>query len=190
MTDQKPRKARPNRITPTRVQKLLESIAGGQYLDASARLAGVDPSTVYSWVRHGKAEMEGADTEDPELVVAEWLDQFSDDFKGDNPMWIMDPPDGFKPDRWIYALFLHRYEKARAVAEASALANIRAAARAGNWQADAWYLERTRPEKYGRRIVAEHKGTEDGPAIKMQTVDSEQLMTRLTALAEAAKGEK
>lgn len=186
MTDKQRRP--PRRINPRRIQTLLESIAGGQFIDVSSRMAGVDPSTVYSWVRQGKAAIENSDHEDAETVIAEWLDGHKDDFKADNPMWIMDPPEGFDADKWVYALFSHRFEKAKVIAEAAALTNIRKAARAGSWQADAWYLERTRPEKYGRKIV-EHKGAEEGAPIKIETVDPEALMSKVAALA-AKQGEK
>lgn len=179
---------RPSRISPARIQRFLESIAGGQYIDVSARMAGINPSTVHRWETYGREQVIAV--EEGDSVIAEWLDGFKDDFKADNPMWVMDPPEGFEPDRWIYALFLHRFEKAKAVAEAAALGNIRAAARAGSWQADAWYLERTRPDKYGRKIVAEHQGSASGPPVKVETVDPEALMNKLAGLAAQLGEEK
>lgn len=177
----------PSQINPQRIQRLLEAVAAGNYIDASARMASLNPSTVYTWARHGKAAIDAAAefVDDPEQVIADWLDQFPDNFKADNLMWIMEPPEGFEHKRWIHALFYCRFEKAKSVAEVAALQNIIAAGRSGNWQASAWFLERTRPDKYGRKIV-EHQGSETGPAVKVQTVDSETLFERISALA---KGE-
>lgn len=47
--------------------------------------------------------------------------------------------------------FLEAVEKARGEAEARAVAIVTRAAMDGTWQAAAWYLERTQPDRYGRR---------------------------------------
>ena len=51
-----------------------------------------------------------------------------------------------------YVAFLVAVEKARSAAEADALKEIKGAMRE-NWQAAAWYLERTRPDRWGRRLT-------------------------------------
>lgn len=50
-----------------------------------------------------------------------------------------------------YVEFLEAVEKARADAVVANLALVRKAAQRGSWQAAAWWLERTRPDKFGRR---------------------------------------
>lgn len=50
-----------------------------------------------------------------------------------------------------YVAFKESLEKARADAEVAALAKIQKAASEGAWQASAWYLERSWPERWGRR---------------------------------------
>lgn len=47
--------------------------------------------------------------------------------------------------------FAASVKKARAKARISALERIAKAGRSGNWQADAWFLERSDPESWGRR---------------------------------------
>lgn len=47
--------------------------------------------------------------------------------------------------------FLEAVEKSRGEAEARAVAIVTRAAMDGTWQAAAWYLERTQPDRYGRR---------------------------------------
>lgn len=47
--------------------------------------------------------------------------------------------------------FRDTIEKAEADAEVRAVAQIATAAQAGTWQAAAWWLERRRPDDYGRR---------------------------------------
>lgn len=55
--------------------------------------------------------------------------------------------------RWIdrYATFATAIEKAEAEAEASHVANIKAAAASGSWTASAWWLERRRNEDWGKK---------------------------------------
>ena len=47
--------------------------------------------------------------------------------------------------------FLERVKKAEADAEVRMVAQVARAAQEGTWQAAAWWLERRRPEDYGRR---------------------------------------
>jgi hypothetical protein len=55
--------------------------------------------------------------------------------------------------RWIerFVHFAAAIEKAEADAEVRHVANIARAAQEGTWQASAWWLERRRPDDYGRR---------------------------------------
>lgn len=68
--------------------------------------------------------------------------------------------------------FLLAVEKARAQAVVFNLAMIRRAATGGTWQAAAWWLERTRPQQYGRRVGVEHSG---GVAYRPAPVDLSKL---------------
>lgn len=47
--------------------------------------------------------------------------------------------------------FSEAVEKAEAQAMSDRIARIQAAAKTGNWQADAWWLERRHPNDFGRR---------------------------------------
>ncbi|MBE3576893.1 MAG: hypothetical protein IMX00_04305 [Limnochordales bacterium] len=53
----------------------------------------------------------------------------------------------------IYFQFVQDLKRAEAFAEAERIKRIREAAKEGNWQADAWWLERRYPERWGRRAV-------------------------------------
>lgn len=61
--------------------------------------------------------------------------------------------------------FLEAVEKARAQAEVRSVALIQNAANGGTWQAAAWWLERSKPTKWGRqaKITQEISGPEGGP---------------------------
>jgi hypothetical protein len=60
-----------------------------------------------------------------------------------------------------YRAFREAVEQARASARVEAVLVIKQAARAGQWQASAWFLERTEPGKWGRkdRVTLEGDGT-------------------------------
>ncbi len=51
-----------------------------------------------------------------------------------------------------YTEFRDAVEKARAEAEARKLSVIHTAAESGIWQAAAWFLERSFPKRWGRRV--------------------------------------
>jgi len=48
-------------------------------------------------------------------------------------------------------------QKSMVNSEYEHLQSIHSAAQFGQWQASAWYLERTRPDKYGRRDIVRHE---------------------------------
>ena len=82
-----------------------------------------------------------------------------------------------EPDT-IYADFLDAVEKARARPEAEALEAIHVAWRDGTWQAAAWFLERSHPQKYGRINRTEISGPEGEP-IKVDTNVKQVLLEKL-----------
>lgn len=92
---------RPTKYTEQRVERILQAIRDGNYMETAARLAGIAPSTLY-----------------------EWRNEFPD--------------------------FSEAVETARAEAEERNIATIQAAA-PQQWQAAAWWLERSFPDRYGRR---------------------------------------
>lgn len=74
--------------------------------------------------------------------------------------------DGAKDDADpLFKEFREAVEKARAQAEVRSVALIQNAANGGTWQAAAWWLERSHPQKWGRqqRIMQEISGPAGGP---------------------------
>ena len=63
-----------------------------------------------------------------------------------------------------YVQFYHAAKKAEADAEALRVARISKAGNEGNWQADAWYLERRYPNRWGKR-VSEVQGPDGGALV-------------------------
>jgi transposase-like protein len=91
-----------------------------------------------------------------------------------------------------YVAFFESVKRAEAEAESTRVGRIKRAGQEGNWQADAWYLERRYPERWGKRIQQELSGPNGGP-IKTESVtkhdltklSTDQLRTLRTLLAEA-----
>ena len=80
-------------------------------------------------------------------------------------MWYLWLSRGETEKTGIYFEFAQSVKKASSVAKIAMLSVITNAARDGNWQAAAWYLERTDPDNYGRRdrIKQEITGKNGGP---------------------------
>jgi hypothetical protein len=81
-----------------------------------------------------------------------------------------------------YKEFHEAVEKAKANAEVDAVMIINQAAIDGSWQAAAWWLERTRPKKFGRFDRNEVSGTDGGPLrIDVSTEDLERKVASIIA---------
>lgn len=118
------------RKTPTiddpKVTLLIQALQGGNFVETACAFAGLNPSTVYRWLDRGSTERSRQQA-------------------------------GHKPDpmETPYIELCNAIEKARAQAVVANVTVIQQAARSGTWQAAAWWLERTMPNQYGRRIQAE-----------------------------------
>lgn len=86
-----------SKLTPDRQDRLVEAIRQGNYYDAAAGYAGIDPATLSDWLRRGKQELESGEAESPHArlyalvkqaeqeaevaLVAQWRSQTPDDWK-------------------------------------------------------------------------------------------------------------
>jgi transposase len=66
--------------------------------------------------------------------------------------WLKKGEESEKNDK--YKKFYEAVKTAEAIAEALRIRRINKAGLAGDWKADAWYLERRYPEKWGRRVIS------------------------------------
>lgn len=124
----------PNGLSPERRQHIVEQLAAGNFFDTACRLAGTTKQTGHRWKTRGDKALEAADGE---LEVVEH-------------------------GELVFAAFAKDCAEASAKAERDALREIRVAAR-DHWQAAAWFLERTKPEKYALRQKHEHAGPTGEP---------------------------
>lgn len=140
-------------LTPERSKTITDLLALGNYLETACRMAGTSPSTVYAWIDRGNSERE-------RLAI-------DDQAKPD-------------PDETVFRDFTEAVEKARASAEARAVAVIQKAAAMGTWQAAAWFLERTAASRFGRVDRNEISGPGGGPV--PVTVSTEELERKVAAV--------
>lgn len=112
---------------------IVTAVRSGNYLDDSARYAGIAESTLHLWLHKGR---DYRDARDNGTTLT---------------------------DRQLqYVSFMEAIEKARSDAVVRNVALIQRAAEE-NWQAAAWYLERTNPKKWGRHHTVEVTGEDGGP---------------------------
>lgn len=134
---------------------IVRAIRIGAYKAQAAEAAGVRESTLYNWINRG---------EDALAVAQEKVGD-------EGEVSVSDAPEADQP----YVEFVEALKKAEASAEVWHLGNIRRHAEK-QWTASAWYLERTKRDRYGR-------GQDGGGSTVPSLVD-------LQAAVDAAKQDK
>ena len=83
--------------------------------------------------------------------------------------WMQKGEEGTKP----YGEFREAVKEAQAAAEAHAVTIVRKAALDGSWQAAAWFLERSKAERWRRKENVELTGKDGGPVEQRITGDTQ-----------------
>lgn len=130
--------------------RIVQALTAGNYQETAALYAGIDQGTYYRWMERGRIERDRINA-------------------GEKPLKA----------ETIYREFREAVETARAQAEVRNAGIINKAANDGTWQAAAWYLERSHPQRWGRINRTEISGPEGGP-IRTE-VDLVDLEARLSA---------
>lgn len=117
---------RPTELENPKIQNLITALRAGNYFEHACAYAGIASSTAYRWLERGRREQQSqADGNKPNNIEQHYLE------------------------------LCETIEKARADAIVGNVAIIQNAAKAGTWQAAAWWLERTMPNQFGRQLKAE-----------------------------------
>ena len=154
----KPRKAgRPTVLTDEVQERIITAIKAGSYLDDAAAYAGISYRVVFDWLAKGNDAQQRIQAGDTDLA--------DNDHK--------------------YLQFMQAVENARAQAVVRNVGIIQSAAQNGQWQAAAWYLERTNPRKWGRHETVEITGA-DGGAIQVEHSVKDTLAAKFAAAEKAA----
>jgi hypothetical protein len=147
--------ARPHkpRLTPEVHAHIVQSLRLGNYVEHAASTAGIARSTIYEWLRKGEAALAIQE-------AGEELDEMQQ----------------------RYLDFMMDVDRARSEAITTNLQMIQDAA-PKNWQAAAWYLERTAPAFFGRHTRTEITGPDNGPV--QVEVSKQELVNELLSVLEA-----
>lgn len=187
----------PHLLNARILQNFVNALASGNYITAACEWVGVKQVTYYHWLNRGEKELERVNLSgvDAEQIVSEAIavDLPDDPEEAKKVMnstkgiadlfnWCPDP---FLPDEWKFVLFRVMTSRARGEAEIRALTLIQRAANEGSWQAAAWYLERSHPDKWGKRERLQLEGAGGGPVQhEVKVVTLEELEARLSEVAE------
>ena len=113
---------RPLVFDDDKAEAILASLRAGNHMETAAACAGVTRSTLYNWLSAGQRARD-RHAKDPTL---EW-----------------------KRAEIEFTRFMDAVDKARAEAVSDNVGIVLAAAK-DKWQAAAWWLERTKPDHYGK----------------------------------------
>lgn len=123
-----------------KVDRFLNYLRLGHYINQACAMVGIAESTYHYW-RKTAEEIE---------------DQVQDGSIEEDDLTESD---------LLLLEFLESVKRARAEAEAFHLKNIREAGDTGSWQASAWWLERSFPDRWGRKDRVEVTGKDEGPLV-------------------------
>lgn len=147
--------ARPHkpRLTPEVHAHIVASLRAGNYVEHAASTANIARSTLYEWLRKGEAALAKSEADE---TLTEMEQRYLD--------------------------FMMDVDRARSDAISHNLQMIQDAA-PKNWQAAAWYLERTAPQFFGRHMRTEITGPNNGPV--QVEVSKQELVDELLSVLEA-----
>jgi len=136
--------ARPSKLTPETQQSIINALNSGKWIETAANYAGIATATLYNWLDRGRLERERIEVDE-------------------------EP----NPNETQFLEFLEAVEKSRSNAQVRAVGLIQKAAIDGTWQAAAWFLERSDPQRWGRYNRMEVTG-KDGGAVAVDVTKLEE----------------
>lgn len=178
---------RASKLSLAKLKQLMQILSGGNFVATACEFTSIGRSTFDGWRERGLLELERV----KELEDVDFYDLMAPfDEEGQNSvdyMWENCPAEGFNPREWPYAVMAIHTDRARAVSEMRALGIITSAFK-DSWQSAAWFLERTRPDKYANRTRVGLEGPEPGstPTVK-SIVSLDDLEAKLGTLIDANK---
>lgn len=134
---------RPTKLQPHLIETICKHLRLGHTQATACRLARVSESTYYEWLGRGDQEPNSLFAEFSE-AVKEAMAQAEDDA-------LQTIRDAARP--WTRTVVSERPGE-----NGQKLLFTEVVEERGQWQAAAWFLERTRPAQYGRRQVVHHEG--------------------------------
>lgn len=143
----------PTKCTPETIEKILEAIRGGAYLETAAAYAGIRNQTLHNWIRKGRRDLAPHSKEakpKPNTREAKFVRQL------DKAMALAELMDLATISHFAQG---HEVEKTTVTKTVNAEGKTveektaKETRQRREWQAAAWRLERKFPERYGRRLA-------------------------------------
>ena len=129
---------RPPLLTQERYDAIIGAIKLGSFSSVAAGANGISRTTFYNWMDRGRTEIE---------------------------RMRMTKEKEPKSTEVIYVTFLNDVETAREYGTNQATLRVINAGQRGDWRADAWYLEKTRPELFGKKEEVVMSGSIDSKMV-------------------------
>ena len=120
-----------------KIESLLNYLILGHYINQACAMAGLAESTFHYWRKEAEEIEESVETGEIE-------------------------PEDLTDSQVNLLEFLESVKKARATAESGHLAQVRDDP---SWQSSAWWLERSFPDRWGRKDRVEVTGKDEGPLV-------------------------
>lgn len=164
---------RSSKLSLPRLKMLLQIIGGGNFVKTACEFAGIGVSTFDGWRERGDMEMDRVRNL-PRVDYDAIMDQFLEKPKNSVDYMWENRPRQFNAVEWPYVVATLHTRQAQSAAEMRALGVINAAF-GDDWHAAAWFLERTKPERYSRRDRIGLEGSEPGskPTLSLTVDDLE-----------------
>jgi transposase len=148
---------RPKSMTEETQEKILGSIRLGLSVKDAMKIQGLSERSFYNWIKRGSDEFER-------------LERDSDAIPN--------------PSEVEFLQFFQSVERAKSEAAGLHVATVANAAKRGDWRASAWWLERQRPDEFGKDaptfIANQTNNTQINLAVTMGEL--EQLVNKIKAM--------
>lgn len=151
---------RASKLSLPRLKMLVQIISAGNFVKTACEFAGVGVSTFDGWRERGDYEMDRVRNKRGVDYDA-LMEVFLEEGKGTLDYMWGHMPKHFTATEWPYVVATIHTRQAQSSAEMRALGVI-TSAYGKDWHAAAWFLERTKPERYSRRDRVGLEGAEPG----------------------------
>jgi hypothetical protein len=121
------RAGRKTKCTPELIELLAKLISHGLSTRDSCAIAEINPTTFYSWMNRGQAELDRLDS-----LPHDWNE------------------DDLDPNSQIFLLFLNAIKKSIPARKLMLIDDIK---KSDQWQSKAWLLERLHPDEFGKKTT-------------------------------------
>lgn len=167
----------PIKLTEDLVRKIYTLISRGAWVETAAAANGVHKDTLYRWLKIGSQKAKGL-----HRALYDAVHKGAAEAEAGHVVVIEVAGKGVKGD-------VVRDQDGNVVLDAKGRAIVAREAKASDWKASAWFLERRFPKRWGAKQTLEHTGPDGGPIqnadVQMSEEDQKKLDKELADLRKA-----